>query len=140
MRESLKLQCRVDDVIDKEWRESETLNAEMITEALLLIVADLVDDIDDEDELALLAEMLEEVAGDIKSKVNDLVEELPPCLCKIRFKRCDPLREHEEEDNEDDDEEEETDEDEGVGPFLCKLHFKTKLSSKEGHKCTCCSK
>lgn len=108
MRESLKLQCKIDDVITKEWRESETLNAEMITEALLLIIADLVDDIVNEDELAPLIEMLEEVAGDIKSKLTDL--------------------------------EVEEDEDDGVGPFLCKLHFKTKHCSKEGHKCTCCSK
>jgi hypothetical protein len=114
MRESLKLQCRVDDVIDKEWRESETLNAEMITEALLLIIADLVDDIESEDELAPLIEMLEEVAGDIKSKVNDLGAE----------------------------EDGEEGKDDGVGPLLCKIHFRkyVPLGDCKKQGCSCCSK
>lgn len=97
MKESVKLQCRVDDLIKKEWRESEILNAEMITEALLLIIDDLVDDIDDEDELSPILEMLEEVAGNVKSKIDDLKEEMSPCMCKMRFKRCDPFHEHDEE-------------------------------------------
>jgi hypothetical protein len=92
MRESLKLQCRVDDVIDKEWRESETLNAEMITEALVDIIDDLIDDVDTTEELRSMHGLMFNILGGIESKLTDL--------------------------------EAEEDEDDGVGPLLCKIHFR----------------
>lgn len=69
MRESLKLQCRVDDVIDKEWRESETLNAEMITEALVDIIDDLIDDVDTTEELRSMHGLMFNILGGIESKL-----------------------------------------------------------------------
>lgn len=114
MRESLKLQCRVDDVIDKEWRESETLNAEMITEALVDIIDDLIDDVDTTEELRSMHGLMFSILGGIESKLTDLEAE----------------------------EDEEDDEDDGVGPLLCKIHFRkyVPLGDCKKQGCTCCSK
>jgi len=118
MRDSLKLQCKIDDLIENDWIDRPKMGCVDVVEALICVISDLVDDMECKDELDGVLELFEGVVDDIESKLEDLGE----------------AEEEEEE------EKEENSGDWGVGPFLCKIHFKKKPCSKEGCQCECSSK
>jgi len=116
MKESVKLQCKIDDLVHKEW-DNLLMDSTDVVEALIMMISDLVDSMDSKEDLNSVLELFSGVVDDIETKLED-------------------FEEAEEIEEEDDD-----DSDKVVGPFLCKIHFpKKKESGEKDMGCKCHSK